>query len=430
MAAPQELATLATLRPLMDACVHCGFCLSTCPSYRLLATEADSPRGRIHLMRASLEGRVTLQQPTVSHFDTCLGCMACETACPSGVRYGPLIEETRAAIESQYRRPFAERVFRRLLFLVLPFPRRLRLLAWPTLALGVLAYWPSLLERLPVKARSLLLLARSLPVPRRRRRLRVRTPSFGEPRLRVGLVTGCVQSAYFHEVNRATVRVLAAEGCDVTAPARQGCCGALALHAGLSDDARRFARRLIAAFEGTSVDQIVVNAAGCGSTMKMYGELLRDDAEWRERAEAFASRVRDISETLARLGPPRTARYPVTARVAYHDACHLAHAQRVRDEPRRVLASIPGVTSVPLGEAEICCGSAGIFNLVQPEMAQALGRRKAACIADAQADVVVTSNPGCLIQIAASTRASGVRTHVVHLVQLLDASIRGRPLPR
>jgi glycolate oxidase iron-sulfur subunit len=319
-----------------------------------------------------------------------------------------------------------ERLFRRLLFLVLPYPRRLRFLARPTAALRSLERWPRLLAWLPHQLRSLLSLAAVLPQRTKAAALPVRTPAVGEARLQVGLMTGCVQSAYFSHVNQASARVLAAEGCDVTTPRGQGCCGALALHAGLSDEARQFARRLIAAFEQSGVDQIVVNAAGCGSTMKTYGELLRSDPEWAERAKVFASRVRDISETLAGLVPSRALRHPIAARVAYHDACHLAHAQGVRQEPRTLLASIPGLTIVPLAENDTCCGSAGIFNLVQPEMARALGRRKAACVADSEAEIVVTSNPGCLVQIAASTSASAAPPRVMHLVELLDESMQGQ----
>jgi len=411
----------------MDACVHCGFCLQTCPSYRLLGNEAASPRGRIYMMRAGLEQRLPLTATTVAHFDTCLGCMACETACPSGVRYAPLIEETRAAIETHHERPLGDRMFRRMLFLVLPYPRRLRLLALPTAIARMVSKSPAIFERLPTRVRSLLTLANALP-SRKRESLALQTPAAGETRLRAGLVTGCVQAAYFSGVNAATARILSAEGAEVTAPKNQSCCGALALHAGENDEARRFARRLIAAFEGLELDQIVINAAGCGSTMKTYGELLKDDAEWCDRAHAFASRVRDISETLAQLAPSRAPRHPVAARVAYHDACHLAHAQRVRDEPRKLLASIPGLTVVPLADSEICCGSAGIFNLVQPEMAHVLGQRKAAMVAEARPDVVVTSNPGCLVQITSATRTAGAPVRVLHLAEVLDASISNTPL--
>jgi glycolate oxidase iron-sulfur subunit len=430
----RPFGSLAPLDPLIDKCVHCGFCLSTCPSYLLLGNEMDSPRGRIYMMKAGVESRAEMNVMTdvvVGHFDTCLGCMACETACPSGVRYAPLIEETRAAIEHHYQRPAGERLFRRLLFLLLPYPARLRVFALPLVFVNVLRRLPALLKLLPLKLSNLVALApdtrltgssgilRSLPE---------RTAAAGEPRLRVGLLTGCVQRVFFGHVNEATVRVLAAEGCEVVAPRGQGCCGALALHSGLDEEARGFARNLIAAFDGANVDTVVVNAAGCGSTMKGYGELLQHDPVWAERARAFAAKVRDVTEVVAGFGSARAPRHRLDVRVAYHDACHLAHAQGVRQPPRDVLASIPGVTVVPIGDSEICCGSAGIFNLVQPEMAAELGRRKAAKIADARPDIIATTNPGCILQIGAAGRAAGDSRPVFHVVELLDASIRGQHL--
>jgi glycolate oxidase iron-sulfur subunit len=239
-------------------------------------------------------------------------------------------------------------------------------------------------------------------------------------------MAGCVQSVVFGHVNRATARVLAAEGCEVAAPPSQGCCGALALHAGESAQARAFARDLITTFERAGVDTIAVNAAGCGSAMKEYGHLLRDDAAWAARADAFARKVRDVSELLAELGPPRAPRHPIHARVAYHDACHLAHAQGIREQPRQLLAGIPGLSVVAVAESEICCGSAGIFNLTQPEMASALGRRKAAHLAETTPDLVVTSNPGCILQIQSAAREQGHAFRVLHIVELLDQAIAPR----
>ena len=426
--------SLAPLDPLIDKCVHCGFCLSTCPSYLLLGNEMDSPRGRIYMMKAGVENRAEMNVMTdvvVGHFDTCLGCMACETACPSGVRYAPLIEETRAAIEHHYQRPAGERLFRRLQFLLLPYPARLRVFALPLVLVNVLRRLPGLLKLLPLKVSNLIALAPDArlaglsgilgSVPER-------TAAAGAPRLRVGLLTGCVQRVFFGHVNEATVRVLAAEGCEVLAPGSQGCCGALALHSGLDEEARGFARNLIAAFDGTNVDAVVVNAAGCGSTMKGYGELLQHDPAWADRARSFAEKVRDVTEVVAGFDAARAPRHRLDVRVAYHDACHLAHAQGVRQPPRDVLASIPGVTIVPIGDSEICCGSAGIFNLVQPEMAAELGRRKAAKIAEAGPDVIATTNPGCILQIGAAGRAAGDSRPVFHVVELLDASIRGQQL--
>jgi glycolate dehydrogenase iron-sulfur subunit len=423
--------TLAPLEPLIDKCVHCGFCLPTCPSYLLLGQEMDSPRGRIYLMKAGVDGRLDMSPGIVGHFDTCLGCMACETACPSGVRYAPLIEETRAAIEHHHQRPAAERLFRRLLFLLLPFPARLRPLALPLVLVNALRRWPSLLKRLPLRLSNLIALAPDARLSGLSGMLwgvPERTAAVGTARLRVGLLTGCVQRVFFGHVNEATVRVLSAEGCDVLAPRRQGCCGALALHSGLDEEAREFARGLIGAFERADIDVVVVNAAGCGSTMKGYGELLRNDPAWADRARAFAAAVRDVTEVIAGFESARAPRHPLDVRVAYHDACHLAHAQGVRQPPRDVLASIPGLTVVPIGDSEICCGSAGIFNLVQPEMAAELGRRKAAKIAEAEPDVIATTNPGCILQIGAAGRAAGHSRPVLHVVELLDASIRGETL--
>lgn len=418
--------SLEPLKPLMDDCVHCGFCLSTCPSYLLLGQETDSPRGRIYLMKAGLEARTGVTPNLVQHFDTCLGCMACETACPSGVRYGPLIEETRATIERHHDRGIMDRLFRQLLFSLIPYPSRLRAVSWPLPAVGLLRRFPRVLAMLPARLRSLVTLAPSVGASRREPA--PLTPAVGTKRLSVGLLTGCVQRVFFANVNDATVRLLTAEGCDVIAPRSQGCCGALALHAGRDADARDFARALIRTFEDSGVDQIVVNAAGCGSTMKGYGELLAGDPVWAQRAHTFASKVRDVTETLSGLTPFRAARHAVELRVAYHDACHLAHAQSVRREPRELLESIPGLTVVPIAESDICCGSAGIFNLVQPEMAATLGERKAARINDTGADVVVTSNPGCILQIGAAGRAAGHARPVLHIVELLDAAVRGVPI--
>ena len=424
--ADNAFASLAPLEPLMDKCVHCGFCLPACPSYLLLGRETDSPRGRIYAMRAGLDARVGLTETVVEHFDTCLGCMACETACPSGVKYAPLIEQTRAAIAANHPRTTGERWFRQLLFRTLPYPSRLRVLALPLLVFGPLLKSRMVQTLVPARLRPLLTLAPDVKAGSIFRETPAHTPADGDRRRRVGLVTGCVQRAFFGPVNDATARVLAAEGCDVVAPPSQGCCGALALHAGESAQAKAFARELIATFERAEVEVIAINAAGCGSAMKDYGHLLRDDPAWAARADAFSRKVRDISEVLVQLGPARAPRHPVPARVAYHDACHLAHAQGVRSQPRELLAAIPGLTLVPVADADVCCGSAGIFNLTQPEMASELGRRKATHLSEASPDLVVTSNPGCLLQVQSAARAQGHDFKVLHLVELLDASIAGR----
>jgi glycolate oxidase iron-sulfur subunit len=394
----------------------------------MLGQEMDSPRGRIYLLRAGVEGRAPLDSKVVEHFDTCLGCMACETACPSGVRYGPLLEETRALVARHHERSVAERWFRRLLFWTLPYAWCLRLLAVLLVFVRPFVRWPFVLKALPDKLRVLLSLAPDVPLSTTRLETPETTPAVGDVRLRVGLVTGCVQRAFFGDVNRATARVLSAEGCEVHAPRDQGCCGALALHAGHDETARAFARRLVRVFEDAAVEVVVVNAAGCGSALKEYGHLLRDDPNWAERARLFSAKVRDVTEVLAGFEPTRAPRASIDARVVYHDACHLAHAQRIRKEPRAVLASIPGLDVVEVAEPELCCGSAGIFNLVQPEMAAQLGDRKVGRIAAARPDVVVTSNPGCILQLRAAAARAGDTYRVMHVVELLEASVSGKSI--
>ena len=412
----------------LDDCVHCGFCLPACPTYTLWGEEMDSPRGRIHLMRLGVEGGITaLDDTVVGHFDACLGCMACVTACPSGVKYDELITATRAQIERNHRRALPDRLFRALIFALFPHPARLRVagvLGWLYQRLGgdrllrltgVDAYLPPRLHAL----------SQLLPDVRLRdlaRRDPERVAAQGPPRRRVGLLTGCVQRVFFGDVNAATTRVLAAEGCEVVAPADQACCGALELHAGREPAAADRARRLIDVFERAQVDTVVVNAAGCGSSLKEYGHVLRDDPAYADRAAAFSARVRDVTELLDEL-EPRAPRAPVRLRAAYHDACHLAHAQGVRAEPRRVLRTVPGLELAEVADPDQCCGSAGIYNLVQPEAAEDLGRRKAAAIRATGAAAVVTANPGCLLQLRRY-----LDLPLYHPVQVLDAAISGTPL--
>lgn len=411
---------------LIDACVHCGFCLPSCPTYVVDAEEMSSPRGRIYLMKAASEGRAPLTATFVQQFDNCLGCLGCVTACPAKVQYGSLIETTRHRIETQYTRPLADRWFRRAAFAIFPYPARMRLALLPLVALRPvlsLAQRTGLTHWLPTRIRALIAVAP--PVTAGGLFSRTRSLAADTPRgIKVGLLTGCVQQLVFPNVNAASARVLAAEGCDVVVPEGQRCCGALSLHTGRTDEARQAARETIAAFEKAGVDTIVVNAAGCGSAMKEYDRLLGDDPAWAERAKAFSSRVRDITECLAELGPSRATKHPLPLRIVYQDACHLSHAQDVRTQPRELLASIPGVTLLK-GTDELCCGSAGIYNLLEPDTARTLGRRKLEALTDDAPDVIATGNPGCRLHLDAIARQQGRHVTFRHPVELIDQSIRG-----
>jgi len=414
---------------IIEQCVHCGFCLPVCPTYVLWGQEMDSPRGRIYLMKMASEGAAEMNSTWVSHFDRCLGCMACMTACPSGVDYGKLIEATRAQIERKTERSRGEKLHRRFMFGIFTRPDRLRRMRLPLLAyqksgLQAIVRGLRLLKLLPKKMQAMEGL---LPKLGTREAVAEVTPAAGAKRRRVGLLLGCVQREFVPQVNAATVRVLTAEGCEVVAPQAQPCCGALLMHAGEEAAAMELAKRTIDAFEPADVDTIVTNAAGCGSNVKEYGHLLRDDPEYAGRARAFAAKCKDISEVLASL-EPRATRQRLTLRVAYHDSCHLQHAQGVRSQPRVLLSSIPGLELVEIPEAAICCGSAGIFNLVQPDAANELGDRKAGLIAPLKADVVATGNPGCLLQMQSALTRRGQKIPVVHTIQLVDASIRGESI--
>ncbi|HEX9421471.1 MAG TPA: heterodisulfide reductase-related iron-sulfur binding cluster [Methylomirabilota bacterium] len=416
----------------VNRCVHCGLCLSYCPTFSILGTEMDSPRGRIFLIKSLAEGRIALSDATVSHLDLCLGCRACEPVCPSGVPYGQLIEAARADIETRRPGGLLRRLFRWLNFAVLlPNPRMLGLAAT-----GLRFYQVSGLQRL-ARACGLLRLLPSpladwepllpvLPPAEERAPLPALTPAEGVKRARVGMLTGCIQQIAFGSQNRATARVLAKNGVEVAAPPEQTCCGALHAHAGEHDLAITLAKRTIEVFEAAKVDCVVVNTSGCGAHMKNYGILLAGDPAWSERARFFSSRVRDLAEFLAE-EPLRGPLGRVTKTVTYHDPCHIVHGQKISKPPRELLAQIPGVTVVPLAEADRCCGSAGTYNLTQPEMARQLQSRKVAHIRETGAEAVVTSNPGCIIQIVQGLEAAGAPVKVLHLVELIDESYRSAP---
>jgi len=475
------------LRELAGDCVHCGFCLPSCPTYELWGEEMDSPRGRIYLMTQVLDG-AELSAAAAEHFDRCLGCMACVTACPSGVHYDRLIEAARTWLEEPgdrstgtgeaagalgtgpagagpvgtegaggsaadgaggrvvvrgegsggRHRPLRDRAARSAIFAVFPYPRRLRALSGPLRALqrtGLdrLVARSGLPGRISPTLGAAMNLAPRQDAPVPRGRLPELVPARGARRAVVGMLTGCVQSVYFPQVNIATARVLAAEGCDVVIPRDQGCCGALSLHSGRAAEAARFAHRTIETFERAGVDAIVVNSAGCGSAMKEYAEVLADDPAWAARAEALSGKVRDFAEFLSGLyrtgGGPVAARHPLPVRAAYHDACHLAHAQRITAAPRELLGGIPGLELAEIADAGTCCGSAGVYNLVQPEAARELGERKAASVRDTGASLLISANPGCSLQIASALEAQGERIAVAHTAEILDASIRGVAAP-
>jgi glycolate oxidase iron-sulfur subunit len=445
-----EIASLddpsGELRRLAGDCVHCGFCLPSCPTYQLWGEEMDSPRGRIHLITQILDGAQG-GASTAEHLDRCLGCMACVTACPSGVRYDRLIEAARGWAEDDEHaggtdggnpqrqllppRSRRDRAVRTAIFSLFPYPRRLRAAIAPLRAAQRVGLTAAIgrrevADRLPAELAAALRLAPDPPRGRGRRRttLPQRVPATGPRRAVVGMLTGCVQSVFYPQVNAATAAVLAAEGCDVIVPARQGCCGALSLHGGRGAEAIGLAKRTIETFEQAGVDAVVVNVAGCGSAMKEYTDLLAGDADWAARAAALSGKVRDLSEFLTELGPV-APRHPLPVTAAYHDACHLAHAQRVTAQPRELLRGIPGLRLTEIADAGTCCGSAGIYNLVQPGPARELGRRKADAVAATGADVLVSGNPGCALQISSALAERGTRMPMVHLAQVLDASIRG-----
>lgn len=400
-------------------CVHCGFCLPTCPTYALWGEEMDSPRGRIHLVKLVLDGEASLDDTLRTHLDRCLGCMSCMTACPSGVQYDEILETARAQLERRRPRAPTDQAIRGLVLGLFPHRGRLRLAAlfgW----LGQVTGLQDLFRRLggprllPPRLRALEALAPRVHLgPALLGAPRAPTPA--APRLRVAMLEGCVQAVFFPKVNAATRKVLAAESVEVVQVERQGCCGALELHAGEADVARERLVKLIERFESVEVDQVVVNAAGCGSTLKTAHKVFDADDAFRPRAQAFANKVVDICELLDQL-EPQAKLQPLNARVAYHDACHLAHAQGIRSAPRAVLKRVPGLELLEVAEGELCCGSAGIYNLVNPEPAEALGQRKAAHVKATEPDILAAANPGCLLQIQ---RHLGEDLRCVHPVELL-----------
>lgn len=410
-------------------CVHCGLCLPACPTYSELGVEMDSPRGRIHLMRAYADGRIELTDNFETHIDQCLDCRACETACPAGVHYGSLVEAARAEIVEKRPRSASSRALRWLVFEKL-LPSRFKLAAvflpmriYQLTGLQWLVRRLGLTKLLPSRLRDMESMMPSLPASSLKGQLKPFMPARGEAAYRVGMVTGCVMNEMFTHVNVATARVLNENGCDVVIPRQQTCCGALQVHSGERGTAQTLARKNIDTFEKAEVDAVIINAAGCGAQLKEYGDLLAGDPAYRDRALAFSNMVKDVHEFLAGI-PVKTEMGTVSARVAYHDACHLAHGQRVREQPRALLSRIPGLELVELEESDWCCGSAGVYNVTHPDMADRLLDRKMGHIRQAQPDVVATGNPGCILQIQHGIRRAGKEIEVLHPVELLDRAYR------
>lgn len=414
---------------LIEDCVHCGFCLSACPTYRETGNELDSPRGRIYLMKTASEGKIPMSGSLVKHLDLCLGCLACEPACPSGVRYGRLIEAGRSQIERRYERPFTERMQRSLIFSLFPYPGRLRLLLpffylYQKLGIKSLIESTGLLKSVSPGLARMEEMLPSVSSPLVPRALPEVVPAKGKKRFRVAMLTGCVQSVFFSDTNEATVRVLAENGCEVVIPQNQGCCGALSVHSGRLSEGREFARHLIRSFDGLDIDAIIVNSAGCGSTMKEYRELLEDDPVFAERARKVSEKTKDVMEFLGDAGLAGELK-PLNLKITYQDACHLGNAQRIKEQPRIVLTQIPGIELTELTESELCCGSAGIYNMVEPDMSQRLLDRKMSHVKETGADYLTAGNPGCLLQIKKGLKQHGLNIKTAHPVELLDWSYRG-----
>jgi len=418
---------------LIDSCVHCGFCLATCPSYRVLGKEMDSPRGRIYLMDAINEGEIALNTATVEHFDSCLGCLACVSTCPSGVQYDKLISATRHQVERNYNRSLPDKLVRQLIFSLFPNPDLLRILLFPLLVYQKLGISKLLQATGVIKAISPRLAAMESILPEITLKsfqdnLPDIIPAKGEKRYRVGVILGCVQRLFFSGVNEATVRVLTANGCEVVIPKSQGCCAALPEHQGQTEQAKVLARQMIDSFADTNVDFVIINAAGCGHTLKEYGHILADDPEYAQKAKVFAAKVKDSQEFLANVG--LTAKLsPLTDKnltLVYQDACHLLHGQKISVQPRQLLKQIPGVTLKEPIDAALCCGSAGVYNMLQPEVAEELGKQKAENLLNTGADLIASPNPGCSLQI--SKYLQGKTISVMHPMELLDYAIRGEKL--
>ncbi len=417
---------------LIDSCVHCGFCLSTCPSYRVIGKEMDSPRGRIYLMDAINKGQATLDETTTQHFDSCLGCLACVSTCPAGVQYDSLIAATRPQVERNQPRNLADKLIRSIIFNIFPYPERLKIflpLLWVYQNLGIqkIVRAIGLLKYISPRLAAMESILPEITLNSFQQHYPDVIPAQGKKRYRVGVVLGCVQRLFFSPVNEATVRVLTANGCEVVIPKTQGCCAALPAHQGQEKQAQALAKQMIDSFANTEVDFIIINAAGCGHTLKEYGHILADDPEYKEKGEQFSNQVKDIQEFLAEI-EFQTPLSPVTdddLPVVYQDACHLLHGQRISLQPRQLLKQIPGITLKEPIDAALCCGSAGVYNMLQPEVADELGKQKVNNLMKTGAKLIASPNPGCSLQIKKHLNLQGKDIKLMHPIELLDHSMRG-----
>ena len=420
---------------LIDTCVHCGFCLATCPSYRVIGKEMDSPRGRIYLMDAINKGEAAIDVATSQHFDSCLGCLACVSTCPSGVQYDKLLAATRPQIERNQPRNLADRLIRTLIFNLFPYPNRLRNLLPPLWlyqksGLQKLIRNTGILNRLTPRLAAMESVLPAITADSWQDNLPETIPAKGETRYRVGTILGCVQRLFFSPVNEATVRVLTANGCEVVIPRSQGCCAALPAHQGQEAQAQSLARQMIDSFINLDLDAIIINAAGCGHTLKEYGHILADDPEYAQKAQLFASKVKDVQEFLSEI--ELTAElHPITSEeltVVYQDACHLLHGQKISLQPRQLLRKIPGIKLREPLDAALCCGSAGIYNMLQPETAEELGKQKVNNLINTGADLIASPNPGCSLQIQKYLDSRNSEVKLLHPIELLDYSIQGKKI--
>jgi len=429
MAGSEAIGSAVADKPTLfdlDHCVHCGLCLNACPTYRELGVEMDSPRGRIYQMAQVSSGAAPISDSYIEHIDLCLACRGCESACPSGVEYGRLVEAARTEIENSIRRPWFSRTLRNLVFRnLLPSRTALRMAGT-----GLYLYQKLGIRRL---ARALGILRGRLgeldslsPAAQRPFFYRYYGKSLkaeGKRRYRVAFLGGCIANVSFARLNEASTRVLQKNGCDVDIPERQTCCGALHVHAGRREEARALARRNIDALVDAKYDAIITNAAGCGSTLKEYGELLEHDAQYAAKARQFSERMKDITEFLASIGL-NSEMSPLPVAVTYQDSCHLAHGQKIRMAPRKLLRAIPGLTFREMPLSDLCCGSAGIYNILHTELSMSLLQKKMDRVSSTRTKIIATANPGCMLQLEAGVRKFGGGNRVMHVVELLDAAYR------